>query len=159
VHQFVLRTTLASSGLMMACGLLLILALALFHRALVVVHENGNDLRLLSSVAHTTQPMKPPSGHWGAAPYETGNYGECRPLHPISLWIVYIRFGVRAFPNQFINLAPHFTNAVLLLMLIWGIQKEVILAFIWMPLRCAPLRFRHGSPALLAETCFSRQRK
>ena len=36
-------------------------------------------------------------------PYETGNYGQYRPLHPISLWAIYKTFGVRAFPNQFIN--------------------------------------------------------
>jgi hypothetical protein len=116
-------------GVLMACGLLLTLSLALFHRALSFVPENGDDLRLLSSVIHTTQPLKPLVGDWGAAPYQTGNYGEYRPLHPISLWIVYKLLGLRTFPNQFINFALHYTNVVLLLLFIWRMQKDLILAF------------------------------
>jgi hypothetical protein len=128
-QEFAFRITPQRSEVLIACALLLILALGLFHRALLFVPENGDDLRLLSSVAHTAQPLKCLVGDWGAAPYETGNYGEYRPLHPISLWIVYKMFGVRAFPNQFINLALHFTNAVLLLILILRIQKDLILGF------------------------------
>jgi hypothetical protein len=124
-----LRSDMTESwGVLMACGLLLILALALFHRALSFVPENGDDLRLLSVVVHTTQPLRPLIGDWGAAPYETGNYGEYRPLHPISLWIVYMLFGLRTFPNQLINFALHYTNVVLLLLLIWRMQKDLILA-------------------------------
>ena len=68
------------SAVLMACALLLILALALFHRALGFVPENGDDLRLLSSVVHTTQPLKPLIGDWGqhrtrrAATVNTGRY-------------------------------------------------------------------------------------
>jgi hypothetical protein len=129
VRQSVFRLTPERTGLVMACTVLLILAVALFHRALTFVPENGDDLRLLSAVAHTTNPLKPLIGDWGAAPYQTGNYGEYRPLHPITLWIVYKIFGVRAFPNQFINLALQYANAVLLLMLILRVQKNLILGF------------------------------
>lgn len=128
-RQSVLRLTPEKNALLMACTVLLILAIAPFHRALTFVPENGDDLRLLSAVAHTTHPLKPLVGDWGAAPYQTGNYGEYRPLHPITLWIVYKMFGVRAFPNQFINLALHYTNVVLLLMLILRVQKNLILGF------------------------------
>jgi hypothetical protein len=129
VHQFVQCGAPARSQLWIACALLFILALAVFHRALVFVPENGDDLRLLSSVAHTTQPLKPLIGDWGAAPYETGNYGEYRPIHPISLWVVYKFFGIRSFPNQFINFALHFINALLLMILVWRIQGDPIVAF------------------------------
>jgi hypothetical protein len=129
VHQSVLRTTPERNGVLLACALLLVLAIAIFHTALTFVPGTADDLELLSSVAHTTQPLKYLVGDFGMAPYETGNYGQYRPLHPISLWVIYKMFGVRAFPNQFINFALHFVNAVLVLLLIWRIQKDLILGF------------------------------
>jgi hypothetical protein len=113
----------------LACALLLVLAIAIFHTALAFVPGTADDLELLSSVAHTAQPLKYLVGDFGMGPYETGNYGQYRPLHPISLWIVYKIFGVRAFPNQFINLAWQFVNTILVFLLIWRVQKDSILAF------------------------------
>jgi hypothetical protein len=129
VHQSVFRTTHGRSEVLLACALLLVLATAMFHAALVFVPGTADDLELLSSVAHTTQPLKYLVGDFGMAPYETGNYGQYRPLHPISLWIIYKTFGVRAFPNQFINFALQCVNAVLVLLLIWRVQEDPILSF------------------------------
>lgn len=116
------------SELLVAIALLSVLALAMFHRALDFVPGTPDDLELLTSVAHATHPMKYLVGDFGMAPYSTGNYGQYRPLHPISLWIVYKVFGVRAFPNQFINLMLHFLNATLILTLIWRITKDVVVS-------------------------------
>jgi hypothetical protein len=118
------------SGILMACALLLVLSVALFHRALVFVPADALDLRLLSSAASTSHPLKYLVGDWGEAPYLTGNYGLYRPLHPISLWIVYRIFGLRAFPNQLINFALHLMNAVLLLTIVWRIQRDLVLGFL-----------------------------
>jgi hypothetical protein len=129
VYQSVFRPTPGRNGVLLACTLLLVLATATFHTALNFVPGTADDLELLSSVAHTTQPLKYLVGDFGMAPYETGNYGQYRPLHPISLWIIYKMFGVRVLPNQLINFALHFVNAVLVLLLIWRIQKDLILGF------------------------------
>jgi hypothetical protein len=116
------------SGLLIVIALLFVLTLAMFHTALEFVPGTVDDLELLTSVAHTTNPAKYLVGDFGMAPYETGNYGQYRPLHPISLWIVYKLFGIRTFPNQFINFALHFMNAALVLGLIWRTQKKLLFA-------------------------------
>jgi len=79
-----------------ACALLLVLSTALFHRALDFRPADAVDLRLFSVATHTSNPLKYLVGDWGEAPYETGHYGLYRPLHPISLWIVYKLFGARS---------------------------------------------------------------
>jgi hypothetical protein len=129
VHQSILRTAPGENRILLACVLLLVLATAIFHAALAFVPGTADDLELLSSVAHTTQPLKYLVGDFGMAPYETGNYGQYRPLHPISLWVIYKSFGVKAFPNQFINFSLQCVNAILVLLLIWRVQKNAILSF------------------------------
>jgi hypothetical protein len=124
-----LSTTAGRGGLLIAIALLFALALAMFHSALDFVPGTADDLELLNSVVHTTQPLKYFVGDFGMAPYETGNYGQYRPLHPASLWIVYKVFGLRAFPNQLINFLLHFLNATLVLIVIWRVQKDPILGF------------------------------
>jgi hypothetical protein len=120
----------STNRLLIATALLFVLALAMFHTALEFVPGTADDLELLTSVAHTNNPAKYLVGDFGMAPYQTGNYGQYRPLHPISLWIVYRIFGLSVFPNQLINFALHFANAALVLMLIWRVQKKPLLALI-----------------------------
>lgn len=112
-----------------AAVLLFIVALAVFHEAFDFVPGTVDDLELLTSVAHTSHPLKYLVGDFGMAPYATGNYGQYRPLHPISLWIGFRLWGVGAFPNQLINFALHFLNAVLVLIIILRVTKSHLLAF------------------------------
>ena len=128
--RFGLRTTSGRNRVLLACALLLVLATAVFHTALTFFPGTADDLELLSSVAHTTQPMKYLVGDFGMGPYETGNYGQYRPLHTISLWIVYKLVGPRFFPNQLINFTLDFLNAALVLLLIWRSQKDLIFSFV-----------------------------
>jgi hypothetical protein len=118
------------SRLLVAMALLFVLALAVFDTALNFVPGTSDDLELLTSVAHTTQPLKYLVGDFGMGPYGTGNYGQYRPLHSLSLWLVYRSFGLSFFPNQFINFALHFINAVLVLVLIWRVQRDLALSFL-----------------------------
>lgn len=131
---------------------------ALFHSGLVFVPENErHPIALVSGPYDTTAE----TSYWrlGSGPLRNGRQRRIQAAASDSSWDRLQKCWSPRFPNQFINLALHCTNAVLLLMFIWSIQEEVILAFIWIPLRCAPLRFRHSSSILFAETSFGRQRK
>jgi hypothetical protein len=120
-------TTDGKRTVLAACMLLLVLSTAIFHRALDFRPADEVDLRLFSVAIHTHNPLKYLVGDWGEAPYETGQYGMYRPLHPISLWVVYKLFGFRWFPNQFINFALHSLNTGLLFTLVWRVQKDATL--------------------------------
>lgn len=112
-----------------ACGLLVVLSLSIFLRAVHFLPADAVDLRLFSVAIHTHNPLKYLVGDWGEAPYETGQFGMYRPLHPISLWIVYKALGLRWLPNQLINVGLHTLNAILVLMLVWRIQRDAVLSF------------------------------
>jgi hypothetical protein len=103
---------------------LLLMYVAPFHRALTFPPSEPNDLRFLSQVSRVSNPLKYLIGDWGEAPYVSGEYGMYRPLHPISLWLVYKCFGVWAMPNQLINLALHFANVFLVLIILLRIHKD-----------------------------------
>jgi hypothetical protein len=107
---------------------LLMMYVAPFHRALSFPPSESNDLRFLSQVSKVSNPLKYLAGDWGEAPYMSGEYGMYRPIHPISLWLVYKGFGVWALPNQFINLALHFSNVLLLLITLLRIHKDRVFA-------------------------------
>lgn len=113
-----------------SCALLLILSVSLFHRAWDFAPSDAIDLRLYSVAVHSPNPLHFLVGDWGEAPYETGQYGMYRPLHPISLWVLNKLVGLRWFPNQFINFGLHTLNALLLLLLIWRIQRDSVLSFL-----------------------------
>ena len=110
--------------------LLLTLFVALFHRVLYFQPANPDDLRFISQIATTPNPLKYLFGDWGEGPYVTGEYGMYRPIHPISLWLVYKVFDVLAEPNQWINLILHFANVLVLLMILLRVQKNRVVALL-----------------------------
>lgn len=105
-------------------GLLALILAAVFSITLRFVPADGDDLRLLSSVANTTNPMV-----YFAKDAGEGK-SEYRPLLPISLWLVYHSFGVRASLDQLINLVLHFVNACLLLGIIRRVTGDNVLSFL-----------------------------
>lgn len=117
------------SGLILVTALLFLFALAIFYRAIQFPPGTIDDLEVLSSVAHTSNPLKYLVGDFGMAPYAGGNYGHYRPLHSLSIWLVYKAFGIRFVLNQAINFILHFINALLVLLLIWRVQKNLVLSF------------------------------
>ena len=96
------------NGLLIATGLLFLFALAVFYQAIEFVPGTVDDLEMLSSVAHTTNPLKYLVGDFGMAPYAGSVHGEYRPLHSISIWIIYKTLGIRFHLNQIINFVLHF---------------------------------------------------
>lgn len=117
------------NGLLIATALIFLFALAIFYRAIEFVPGTVDDLEILSSVAHTPNPLKYLVGDFGMAPYAGGPWGHYRPLHSISIWIVYRTFGIKFVLNQAINFVLHFVNATLVLLLIWRTQKNLVLSF------------------------------
>jgi hypothetical protein len=117
------------NGLLIATALLFLFSLAMFHTAIEFVPGTIDDLEVLSSVAHTTNPLKYLVGDFGMAPYAGGPWGHYRPLHSISIWIVYKTLGIKFGLNQAINVVLHFMNATLVLLLIWRTQKNIALSF------------------------------
>ena len=132
LNKFGLKSKVSGSdrnGLLIATVLLFLFALAVFHQAIEFVPGTADDLVVLSSVAHTTNPLKYLVGDFGMAPYAGSVHGEYRPLHSISIWIVYKTLGIKFVVNQVINFALHFINATLVLLLIWRTQKNLALSF------------------------------
>lgn len=121
----------ANSNAVGICVMLLMLFIALFHRAVDFYPADPDDLRFLSQVAKTVNPLGHLVGDWGEAPYVGGEYGMYRPIHPISLWLVYRFFGVSAKPNQLINLGLHFANVVLLLLVMLRLQKDKAITMLY----------------------------
>ena len=115
--------------LLIATALLFLFALAIFYQAIKFVPGTVDDLEVLSSVAHTTNPLKYLVGDFGMAPYAGSVHGEYRPLHSISIWIVYKTLGIKFGLNQIINFVLHFINSTLVLLLIWRTQKNLALSF------------------------------
>lgn len=120
---------LARNGFLIAATLLFLFALAVYFRAINFVPGTIDDLEVLSSVAHTPNPLKYLVGDFGMAPYAGGPWGHYRPLHSISIWLVYRIFGIKFVLNQAINFILHFANAALVLLIIWRRQKNLLLSF------------------------------
>ena len=121
------------------CIVLLMIFVTPFYRALAFPPADPDDLRFLSQVAKISNPLKYLVGDWGEAPYVSGEYGMYRPIHPISLWLVYKVFGVSAMPNQLINLALHFANVLLLLLIMLRVQKDKLAAMLFTAIFMASL--------------------
>ena len=82
----------------------------------------ADDLRILSSVSQTRDPLSYFATDWGMQNTYWLTDGRIdtkrrtyRPLHSISIWLGYRMFGVTAYPNQLINLILHVLNCLLLL--------------------------------------------
>lgn len=114
--------------------LLMLITVAVFQVTLSYPPAEADDVRLLSSVANTKDPLKYMVGDWGMDMYMQGGGYEARavyrPLHTISLWVVYKVFGVRSLPNQFINLILHFLSVILVYAILRKIQEDTSLAFL-----------------------------
>lgn len=120
---------LSAHGEVLVIGVVLLLIyVGPFHRTLSFPPSESNDLRFLSQVSKVSDPLKYLVGDWGEGPYLSGEYGMYRPIHPISLWLVYKAFGVWALPNQFINLALHFANVLLLLIILLRLGQDRLTA-------------------------------
>lgn len=103
-------------------GALLLLTAALFSTTLMFPPANGDDLGMLSAVANRQNPLMYFVSDWGL-----GN-NEYRPLHSISIWIVYHLFGVSATPNQLINICLHFLVVCLLFGVLYCAHRDRVLA-------------------------------
>jgi len=131
-NQLGRRLTLSDSdrnGLLIATALLFLFALAVYHASIQWAPGTVDDLEVLSSVAHTANPLKYLVGDFGMAPYAGGNYGHYRPLHSISIWVVYKTLGIKFQVNQIINLVLHFINTMLVFFIIWRARKDIALSF------------------------------
>jgi hypothetical protein len=117
-------TFLGKEKIIAIVGLLLLLLVSIFSITLDFVPANGDDLRLLSSVANTSNPME--------YFYKEAGEGkaEYRPLLSVPLWFAYQVFGVRASINQSINLGIHFINVCLVLRIIRRVQSDIVLSFL-----------------------------
>jgi hypothetical protein len=105
-------------------GLLSLLLVSIFSISLHFIPAQGDDLRLLSSVADTKNPLK----YFGSDAGEGKR--EYRPLFSIPLWCAYKFFGVKATTNQLVNLILHFINVLLLFRIISRVQTDDVLLFL-----------------------------
>src|SRR3569833_2312242 len=84
--------------------LLVLLSFAVYQKALWFVPDS-DDLRILSSVSQTSNPLSYFTSDWGMA----GTYRDAngvvdkarrsyRPMHSVSVWIMYRLHGLAAYP-------------------------------------------------------------
>ncbi len=116
---------------------LLLLAVAVYQKALWFVPASGDDLRILSSVSQTRNPLSYFASDWGMQNTYRLSDGRIdtkrrayRPLHSISIWLGYRMFGVSAYPNQLINLILHVLNCLLLLEVLYRLRLGVFVALL-----------------------------
>ncbi|MEO8394424.1 MAG: hypothetical protein ABI700_15635 [Chloroflexota bacterium] len=110
-------------NLLIPCLIFLVLILVIFGVTISMV-PYADDFILLTVAAHRTNPLIFFAGDEGLG------FSLYRPLHPLSLWIVFKLFGTNAVPNQIINLALHFVNVCLLYRLLRRIRPDTVLAFL-----------------------------
>jgi hypothetical protein len=116
--------------------LVLLLAAAVYQKAMWYL-PTGDDLRILSSVSQTRNPLSYFATDWGMQNTYLLDNGQrdtarrtYRPLHSISIWLGYRAFGVWASPNQFINLLLHVVNVLLLLRILRRLGLDTFTAFL-----------------------------
>jgi hypothetical protein len=116
---------------------IVLLAFAVYQKALWFVPAAADDLRILSSVSQTNNPFSYFATDWGMQNTYRLADGRIdtrrrtyRPLHSISIWLGYRIFGVRAYPNQLINLAFHILNCLLLLRVMRRLGLDVVVALL-----------------------------
>ena len=115
-----------------AAFFLLLLAVAVYQKALWFSPGSGDDLRILSSVSQRHNPLSYFATDWGMENTYLLGTGQkdttrrtYRPLHSISIWLGYRAFGVWAYPNQLLNLILHILNILLLLRILQRVGLEV----------------------------------
>jgi hypothetical protein len=89
-------------------AMLLALHVAVFANAVWYLPAEADDLRLLSVVAQTEDPLQLFARDAGLT------NPVYRPLLSLSLWATYALFDVRSWPHQLISLCLHFVNVCLL---------------------------------------------
>jgi hypothetical protein len=129
-------TTRLTDGFWSSAALVFLVAIAVYHKALWFA-PTGDDLRILSSVSQTSNPLSYFAGDWGMENTYLLTTGETdtarrtyRPLHSLGIWLGYRAFGVWAFPNQLLNLLLHAANALLLLRIIRRLGLDSVPAFL-----------------------------
>ena len=100
------------------------LVFAVYAPALRLPPTNPDDLRYLTSVAATGNPLS-----YFARDDGVGN-NLYRPFMSISLWLAYRLFGAWALPNHAINLGLHFAAAALLFRLARRFKAGTLPAFL-----------------------------
>jgi hypothetical protein len=120
-----------------AAFLLLLLAFAVYQKALWFAPGSGDDLRILSSVSQRHNPLSYFAGDWGMENTYRLRSGQIdtarktyRPLHSISIWMGYRLFGVSAYPNQLLNLILHVLNILLILRILRRLHLDIVPAFL-----------------------------
>ncbi len=108
--------------LILLSGLITGFLLLLYKPALAYMPSNGDDLVILSKAAQISNPFQYFASDWGL-----GNYAY-RPLHAISIWLMYRMVGVWAFPNQVINLGLHILNVLLVFILLYRQKIPIVIA-------------------------------
>ncbi len=96
------------------------LGFAFFNPAVRFPPVDFDDLLLLASVKHTSNPLVYLVGDWGF-----GN-NAYRPLHSLSLWLGYQLFGVSSGPNQLINILLH----VSVILLLFGLLRRLSVGWV-----------------------------
>jgi hypothetical protein len=116
---------------------LLLLTVAVYQKALWFVPASGDDLRILSSVSQTRNPLTYFAGDWGMQNTYRLSDGRIdtkrrtyRPLHSVSIWLGYRTFGISAYPNQLINLILHFLSCLLLLRVLYRLGVDIFVALL-----------------------------
>lgn len=107
-----------------AYALILVLGFSIFSTTISFVPANGDDLILLSSVAKISSPLKFFVGDWGL------DNNAYRPLHSLSIWLIYHFFGVTASYKQLFNLVLHLAIICLLFRFISRIQPNIIVSLL-----------------------------
>jgi len=119
-----------------AAFVVVLLTLAVYEKALWFVPD-ADDLRILSSVSQTSNPLSYFTSDWGmAGTYRVANGAidtarhSYRPMHSVSIWLMYRMHGVSAYPNQLINFCLHVLNGLLLYGLLRRICASEFAAFL-----------------------------
>jgi hypothetical protein len=120
---------------------LFLIAAAVYQKALWFMPASADDLRILSSVSQTHNPLSYFTKDWGMQNTYRLSDGRIdtkrrtyRPLHAISIWIGYRLFGVSAYPNQLINILLHILNCAILLRILYRLRIEIWVAGLLMVL-------------------------
>ena len=120
---------------------LFLIAAAVYQKALWFMPASADDLRILSSVSQTHNPLSYFTKDWGMQNTYRLSDGRIdtkrrtyRPLHAISIWIGYRLFGVSAYPNQLINILLHILNCAILLRILYRLRIEIWIAGLLMVL-------------------------
>lgn len=104
--------------------LLVLVGFSVYARALRYAPTDIDDVLILSSVAQVQNP----------AAYLTEDIGlgknEYRPLHAISVWLIYRVVDVNVAPQQLLNIVLHILNACLLVLILRDLETRGMMLFV-----------------------------